>query len=68
MSGDAALQLEAIDSPCVSICRLDDSGMCVGCFRTADEIVGWLGYSVRQRREIMSRLPQRATQLFADDG
>jgi len=28
-------------SPCVNICKLDDRGVCSGCFRTVEEIAGW---------------------------
>ena len=29
-------------SPCISICRMDDdTGWCVGCLRTLDEIACW---------------------------
>ena len=29
-------------SPCVSVCRMDEStALCVGCYRTIDEIMAW---------------------------
>ncbi|MFZ4538271.1 DUF1289 domain-containing protein [Propionivibrio sp.] len=29
-------------SPCINVCRMGDvSGLCLGCFRTLDEISGW---------------------------
>ena len=32
----------AVASPCVSLCRMDaDSGWCLGCLRTLDEIALW---------------------------
>ncbi len=50
-------------SPCVGICQLDDSGLCVGCFRTGDEIGRWLGMSRPEREYLMSVvLPQRETE------
>jgi hypothetical protein len=63
---DIALQLGTVESPCVSICRLDDSGVCVGCFRTADEIASWLSYSDERRREIIEALPERAGRHFEE--
>ncbi|MFU8876739.1 MAG: DUF1289 domain-containing protein [Wenzhouxiangellaceae bacterium] len=65
---EAAHKLESVESPCIDICRLDDSGLCVGCFRTGNEIAGWLGYSAEQRQEIMARLPLRAGQMFSSEG
>ncbi|GAB4176336.1 MAG: DUF1289 domain-containing protein [Wenzhouxiangellaceae bacterium] len=64
---EPAIPLTEIESPCVQICRLDETGLCVGCFRTATEIAGWLGYTPEQRRRIIDELPQRAAARFADD-
>jgi len=30
-----------ISSPCVDICKLDGNGICIGCFRTKEEIARW---------------------------
>jgi len=31
-----------VPSPCISVCQMDDlSGVCVGCYRTRDEIATW---------------------------
>jgi len=57
---EVALNLQPVESPCVSICRLDENEMCVGCFRTATEIGQWLSYTDEQRSEIMKQLPERA--------
>ena len=29
-------------SPCLNICTLDERGVCRGCYRTLDEIAGWI--------------------------
>ena len=31
-----------VPSPCVSICALNDDDVCVGCYRTAEEIRNWV--------------------------
>ena len=31
-----------IPSPCISVCLLDNNDVCVGCYRTADEITEWM--------------------------
>jgi predicted Fe-S protein YdhL (DUF1289 family) len=46
-------------SPCVSICRLDGQNICVGCFRSADEITDWLLVGAEQKREILRRASER---------
>ena len=63
---DPAHQLEAIESPCIGVCRLDEQGRCLGCFRTTAEIGGWLSMSVEQRRAVIDELPERAQSLFED--
>lgn len=48
-------------SPCIGLCELGPDGLCLGCFRTSQEIAGWLGFSDSQRRYLMDfALPQRA--------
>lgn len=61
---DVAINLQAVESPCVDICRLDENDVCVGCFRTAREIGAWLSYSDEQRSQIMVRLSVRAEGRF----
>jgi uncharacterized protein len=46
-------------SPCVSVCLLDEMNICVGCFRSADEITDWFMASAEQKREILRRTRQR---------
>ena len=52
----------AVASPCVSLCRMDaDSGWCLGCLRTLDEIALWGSLDDAGKREVMQRLgPRRA--------
>lgn len=64
---DPAIALQAIESPCIQICTLNAEGLCIGCFRTAEEIGGWLSLSASQRSRIMDELPSRAEQLFDAD-
>ena len=33
---------DSVASPCVKVCSLDDAAVCVGCFRSADEIRDWM--------------------------
>lgn len=53
-----------IESPCVKLCVVHpEARICVGCFRSIDEISGWSRLSPDQRRAIMAELPSRAPQL-----
>ena len=49
-----------IQSPCVNVCQMNPfTGLCRGCFRTLDEIAGWLDFSSAQRLEVLKRLEKR---------
>lgn len=50
---------ETVRSPCVSICALDDSDLCVGCYRSAEEIINWGRYSQEERRQVLQRVAGR---------
>ena len=45
-----------IISPCITVCRLDIEGICVGCKRTRKEIKEWRDYSSKRRKKIIDRL------------
>jgi len=49
-----------VKSPCVSICALNDDDVCVGCWRTGDEISRWGTYSNDQRRAVLKLSFERA--------
>jgi predicted Fe-S protein YdhL (DUF1289 family) len=51
-------------SPCVGTCRLDQqTGLCLGCARTGDEIANWSSLDAKARFAIWEQLPGRhATQ------
>ena len=46
-------------SPCISVCLLDDDDICVGCFRSADEITEWFMADAAGKRDILKRCGER---------
>lgn len=36
-------------SPCVSVCALDENDICMGCYRSADEITDWFMASKQEK-------------------
>ena len=46
-------------SPCISVCLLDDNDICAGCFRSADEITDWFVATPEQKHEILRRCRER---------
>jgi predicted Fe-S protein YdhL (DUF1289 family) len=58
---DEVWKREEVESPCVKLCIIhEDSGFCMGCYRTRHEIAGWSRMSGEERRERMLILPDRA--------
>jgi uncharacterized protein len=49
-----------IASPCISVCTIDPvSGLCTGCYRTLDEIAGWIDLDDGAKRALVALLPAR---------
>ncbi len=48
-----------VESPCINICALDDDDICLGCFRSIDEICVWRDASETERRAIQLRADKR---------
>jgi len=56
--------VEVIESPCVLVCSIDtDTGWCLGCGRTRDEIRRWTTIDTAARRAVMAVLPERMAVL-----
>lgn len=55
---------QEIESPCVKICVLHpDAKLCIGCYRTADEIARWSRFNPEERHAIMAELSTRSAML-----
>jgi predicted Fe-S protein YdhL (DUF1289 family) len=51
---------EHVPSPCISVCVMDpDRGVCLGCFRTLDEIASWSVLDANAKRQVLAALPAR---------
>ncbi|MEE4278057.1 MAG: DUF1289 domain-containing protein [Halieaceae bacterium] len=46
-------------SPCVSVCALDERDICMGCYRSASEITDWFMATAEEKREILRRVEER---------
>tara|TARA_R100000322_G_scaffold1819_8_gene1901 strand:+ start:16730 stop:16942 length:213 start_codon:yes stop_codon:yes gene_type:complete len=56
-------------SPCNKICQIHpEMRICIGCYRTIQEIAGWSRMSDMERREVMEVLPERAPMLAKRKG
>jgi uncharacterized protein len=49
-----------METPCINVCVIDAaSGLCLGCYRTRDEIAGWSHMAPEGRRRLMANLASR---------
>ncbi|WP_293751424.1 DUF1289 domain-containing protein [uncultured Paraglaciecola sp.] len=51
-----------VSSPCVSICALNENDVCVGCYRTGDEVTRWWGMSNTQKLATIELAKERDSQ------
>ena len=58
------MNLAPITTPGVKVCVVDgESGLCLGCFRTLEEIAGWSRLTPERRDAVMSELPDRRRRI-----
>ena len=56
----AAKRPDDVPSPCISICEISPRwGVCVGCYRTLDEIAVWSMLDAGEKRAVLAALPER---------
>jgi len=49
-----------LDSPCINICQMDQtSGLCLGCYRTIEEITVWSRTDDARRAAILQLVAER---------
>ncbi|MEH6568417.1 MAG: DUF1289 domain-containing protein [Halioglobus sp.] len=46
-------------SPCISICVLDEKDICQGCFRSAAEITDWFMATTEEKQDILNLAKER---------
>lgn len=50
---------DIVCTPCVAICALDADDICVGCYRSGDEINAWGKANGTERRQILANVKER---------
>ena len=56
---------EEVDSPCQKVCVIHRiSELCIGCYRTAEEIELWNSYSEKERNKLIRELPLRESKAI----
>ena len=46
-------------SPCISVCVLDINDICMGCYRSAEEVTDWSMASGDEKRKILQQAYDR---------
>jgi uncharacterized protein len=43
-----------VESPCINVCQMNDkTGLCLGCYRTIEEIQGWWDLNFEQKSDVI---------------
>lgn len=54
----------AVKSPCVEVCAFDGkTGLCIGCWRTREEIRGWSKMTDHRRHQVLNEKSRRQARL-----
>lgn len=54
------MKTAGVASPCINICRMDEaSGLCIGCFRSLDEISRWSRTGDDDKIKILAAVEKR---------
>ena len=59
MSDEKYNILGMVKSPCVAICALDANDLCIGCYRTSDEITQWGEMNNDEKRKVNQKVAIR---------
>jgi predicted Fe-S protein YdhL (DUF1289 family) len=54
-------------NPCIGICVSEDTGICIGCYRTQDERSNWYLESTDWRVQTLAILADREEEMFGKD-
>lgn len=58
---------EKIQSPCIHVCTRDLNNICLGCFRSIEEIKSWWKFSEEEKLEVLKNTEQRRVKKEKDD-
>jgi uncharacterized protein len=56
---------QEIQSPCIGVCSMDDlTGVCLGCYRTIEEIQGWWDMDNTTKQAVIAEASAREAAAF----
>ncbi len=66
---DSPWSRDEVESPCVKLCVIHpEERLCVGCYRTIDEIAVWSQMTPAARAKVTADLPARAPRMVRRRG
>ena len=51
-----------VKSPCIAVCALDENDVCIGCYRTGQEITDWGEMDNEQKTGVMKNVAKRESE------
>ena len=51
-----------INKPCIRRCSLNEEDICLGCFRTFDDMLRWNKASIEEKQEMLNLAEKRKTE------
>jgi predicted Fe-S protein YdhL (DUF1289 family) len=48
-----------VKSPCMAVCALDEHDVCIGCYRTGEEITDWGEMDNTKKSEVLKNVAKR---------
>ena len=61
---DEVWRREEVESPCIKLCVVHpEARICIGCYRSIEEIAAWGSMTPEARRAVMAELPGRARRV-----
>ena len=55
---------DPLSSPCIRMCCLDNNDICLGCFRSLEEILDWSKADKATRQQILINAEQRKQHYY----
>lgn len=56
-----------LTSPCINICKLNENKVCIGCYRTIDEIANWTKYTNEEKLAIINKVENQKWQRLKQE-
>lgn len=53
---------DMVKSPCIAVCALDENDVCIGCYRTGQEITDWGEMDNEQKTLVMKKVAKRESE------